>query len=45
MIIKEHEPQNFKMFTTDDESKFATLSKLEDTYKHIGVFYAHAYAS
>lgn len=44
-IIKEHGPQNFKTITTDNGSEFATLSKLEDTYEHIGVYYAHAYAS
>ena len=44
-IIKEHGPQNFKTITTDNGSEFATLSKLEDTYEHLGVYYAHAYAS
>ena len=26
-------------------SEFATLSKLEDTCEHLGVYFAHAYAS
>ena len=44
-IIKEHGPQNFKTITTDNGSEFATLSKLEDAYEQLGVYYAHAYAS
>lgn len=44
-IIEEHGPQNFKTITTDNGSEFATLSKLEDTCEHLGVYYAHAHAS
>jgi IS30 family transposase len=44
-IIKEHGPQNFKTITTDNGSEFRALSKLENTYEHLGVYYAHAYAS
>lgn len=44
-IIEEHGPLNFKTITTDNGSEFATLSKLEDTCEHLGVYYAHAYAS
>lgn len=44
-IIEAHGPQHFKTITTDNGSEFATLSKLEDTWEHLGVYYAHAYAS
>ncbi|GEM02796.1 hypothetical protein SAMN05421839_12135 [Halolactibacillus halophilus] len=44
-IIEEHGPQNFKTITTDNGSELRALSKSEDTYEHLGVYYAHDYAS
>jgi len=44
-IIEEHGPQNLRTITTDNGSEFPTLSKLEDACEHLGVYYAHAYAS